>query len=164
MDLITPGFGLIFWQTVVFLGLVLVLGKFAWKPMLNAVKERETSIKESLSSAEKAREEMSKLKSDNEKLLAEARLERDKILKEALATANSIKDEAKTDASKISGKMIEDARTVIISEKQAALAEMKQQIASLSLEITEKLLRKNLADQQDQRQLVDQFINDIKIN
>lgn len=164
MDLITPGFGLIFWQTVVFLGLVLVLGKYAWKPMLNAVKERETSIKESLSSAEKARDEMSKLKSDNEKLLAEARLERDKIIKEALATANTIRDEAKTEASKISGKMIEDAKTVIISEKQAALAEMKQQIASLSLEITEKLLRKNLADQKDQRQLVDQFINDIKVN
>ena len=85
MDLITPGFGLIFWQTVVFLGLVFILGKYAWKPMLNAVKERETSIQESLSSAEKAREEMSKLKSDNEQLLAEARQERDKILKEALA-------------------------------------------------------------------------------
>ncbi len=164
MDLITPGFGLIFWQTVVFLGLVLVLSKYAWKPMLNAVKERETSIKESLTSAEKAREEMSKLKSDNEKLLAEARLERDKIIKEALATANSIKDEAKTEASKISGKMIEDAKTVITSEKQAAVAEMKQQIAAFSLEIAEKLLRKNLADKQDQRQLVDQFINDIKVN
>ena len=164
MDLITPGFGLIFWQTVVFLGLVFILSKYAWKPMLNAVKQRETSIQESLSSAEKAREEMSKLKSDNEQLLAEARQERDKILKEALAAASNIKEEAKTEASKVSGKMIEDARTVINSEKQAALSEMKDQMASLSLEIAEKLLRKNLADQKSQRDLVDQFISDIKAN
>lgn len=164
MDLITPGFGLIFWQTVVFLGLVLVLSKYAWKPMLNAVKQRENSIKESLSSAEKAREEMAKLKSDNEQLLAEARVERDKIIKEALATASTIKEEAKEDASKISGKMIEDARSAINSEKQAALAEMKVQVAMLSLDIAEKLMRRNLSDDKSQRDLVDRFISDLKVN
>jgi len=164
MELVTPDIGLIFWMTVSFTIVLVILKKYAWKSILQGLKDREDSIKESLSSAEKAREEMSKLKSDNEQLLAEARLERDKIIKEALATANTIKDEAKTEASKISGKMIEDARNVITSEKQAALAEMKQQVASLSLDIAEKLLRKNLSDQKDQRDLVDQFINDIKVN
>ncbi len=164
MDLITPGFGLIFWQTVIFLALVFVLSKYAWKPMLNAVKERESSIEESLAAAEKAKEEMSKLQSDNEKLLEEARLERDKIIKEALAVANNIKDEAKTDASKISGKMIEDAKLAINNEKQAALTEMKNQVASLSLDIAERLLRQNLDDQPKQSQLVDQYLKDLNIN
>ncbi len=164
MDLITPGFGLIFWQTVIFLALVFVLSKYAWKPMLNAVKERESSIEESLAAAEKAKEEMSKLQSDNEKLLEEARLERDKIIKEALAVANNIKDEAKTDASKISGKMIEDAKLAINNEKQAALTEMKNQVASLSLEIAERLLRQTLDDQPKQSQLVDQYLQDLNIN
>lgn len=164
MELVTPDIGLIFWMTLSFAIVLAILKKFAWKPILQGLKDREDSIKESLSSAEKARDEMAKLKSDNEQLLAEARLERDKIIKEALATASTIKEDAKTEASKISGKLIEDARSVISSEKQAALAEMKQQMASLSLEIAEKLLRKNLSNDKDQRELVDQFINDIKVN
>jgi F-type H+-transporting ATPase subunit b len=164
MELVTPDIGLIFWMTLSFAIVLAILKKFAWKPILQGLKDREDSIKESLSSAEKARDEMAKLKSDNEQLLAEARLERDKIIKEALATASSIKEDAKTDASKISGKMIEDARTDITNAKQAALAEMKQLVASLSLEIAEKLLRKNLSDNKDQRELVDRFINDIKVN
>ncbi len=164
MELVTPDIGLIFWMTLSFLIVLAILKKFAWKPILQGLKDREDSIKESLSSAEKAREEMAKLKSDNEKLLAEARLERDKIIKEALATASSLKEEAKEDASKISGKMIEDARNVITSEKQAALAEMKQEVARLSLEIAEKLMRTNLSDDQSQRALVDRFINEVKVN
>ena len=164
MDLITPGFGLIFWQTVVFLALVFVLSKYAWKPMLNAVKERESSIEESLAAAEKAKEEMAKLKSDNDKLMEEARLERDKIIKEAVAAANHIKEEAKTDASKISGKMIEDAKLAINNEKQAALTEMKNQVAALSVEIAERLLRQNLSDDPSQKQLVDQYVKDLNIN
>ena len=164
MDLITPGFGLIFWMTIVFLALVFVLSKFAWKPMLNAVKERESSIADSLAAAEKAKDEMAKLTADNEKLLEEARLERDKIIKEALATANTLKDEAKEDASKISTKMIEDAKQVINNEKQAALTEMKNQVASLSVEIAERLLRKNLSDDPSQKSLVDQYVKDLNIN
>ncbi len=164
MDLITPGFGLIFWQTVVFLGLVFILSKYAWKPMLNAVKARETSIEESLTAAEQAKTEMSKLKAENEKLLDEARLERDKIIKEALATANQLKDEAKEDASKISGKMIEDAKQVIENEKQAALTEMKNQVASLSVDIAERLLRKNLSDEESQEKLVERYLKDLNIN
>ena len=164
MELVTPDIGLLFWMTLSFLIVLAILKRYAWKPILHGLKDREDSIKESLESAEKAREEMSKLKSENEELLAEARLERDKIIKEALATANNIRDEAKTDASKISGKMIEDARNVITSEKQAALAEMKQEVARLSLEIAEKLMRKNLSDDKSQRDLVDQFISDLKVN
>ena len=164
MELVTPDIGLIFWMTLSFLIVLTILKKFAWKPILQGLKDREDSIRESLSTAEKAREEMAKLKSDNEQLLAEARLERDKILKEAIATANSIKDEAKADASKISGKMIEDARVVINSEKQAALTEMRDQVSQLSLEIAEKLLRTNLSDDESQRKLVDQFINEVKVN
>ena len=164
MELVTPDIGLIFWMSVSFLIVLAVLKKYAWKPILQGLKDREDSIKASLESAEKAREEMSKLKSENEQLLAEARLERDKILKEAIATANNLKEEAKTDASKISGKMIEDARNVIQTEKKAALAEMKHEVAKLSLEIAEKLLRKNLSDEKSQRELVDKFIKEIKVN
>jgi len=164
MDLITPGFGLIFWMTIVFLGLVFLLSKYAWKPMLNAVKERESSIAESLSAAERAKDEMAKLTADNEKLLEEARLERDKIIKEALAAAGTLKEEAKEDASKISTKMIEDAKQVINNEKQAALTEMKNQVASLSVEIAERLLRQNLSDDPSQKSLVDQYVKDLNIN
>ncbi len=164
MELITPDIGLIFWMTLSFAIVMAILKKFAWKPILQGLKDREDSIKESLSTAEKAREEMAKLKSDNEKLLEEARLERDEIIKEALGTAKTIMAEAKTDASKISGKMIEDAQALINSEKQAALAEIKDQVASLSVEIAEKLMRRNLADDKSQRELVDQFIKETNIN
>jgi len=164
MELITPDIGLIFWMTLSFAIVLAILKKFAWKPILQGLKDREDSIKESLSSAEKARDEMAKLQSDNEKLLDEARLERDEILKEALATANTIKEKAKNDTSKISGKMIEDARTLINSEKQVALAEIKELVASLSMDIAERLMRRNLSDDKSQRELVDQFIKEINTN
>ena len=164
MELLTPALGLIFWTGVVFLTVLFILTKFAWKPILQGLKDREDSIKESLSSAEKARDEMAKLQSDNEKLLEEARLERDEIIKEALATANTIKEEAKNETSKISGKMIEDARTLINSEKQGALAEIKELGASLSMDIAERLMRRNLSDDKSQRELVDQFIKEINTN
>lgn len=164
MDLITPGFGLVFWQTVVFLGLVFILSRYAWKPMLNAVKEREASIEASLSAAEEAKDEMAKLQANNEKLLEDARLERDKILKEALNAANNIQAEAKEDASKISGKMIEDAKAVINTEKQAALTEMTNHVAALSMEIAEHLLRQNLSDEDKQKELVNQYIKELNIN
>jgi len=164
MELITPDIGLIFWMTLSFAIVLAILKKFAWKPILQGLKDREDSIRESLSSAEKAREEMAKLQSDNEKLLDEARLERDEIIKEALATANTIKEEAKNETSKISGKMIEDARTLINSEKQGALAEIKELVASLSMDIAERLMRRNLSDDKSQRELVDQFIKEINTN
>lgn len=164
MELITPGFGLIFWQTVTFLAVVFILGKYAWKPILNALKEREDSIEDALSAAEKAKQEMAELKAENEKLLDQARLERDKILKDATAAANKMKDEAREEAGKISAKMLEDAKNAINNEKKAALSEIKSEVAVLSIQIAEKLLRKNLEDDNTQKSLVNEFIKDLNNN
>jgi F-type H+-transporting ATPase subunit b len=164
MDLITPGTGLIFWQLFGFLGLLFILIKFAWKPMLAALDERESSIENALKSAETARNEMANLKAENEKLLAEARLERDIILKKAQDASVRMIDEAKEDAIKAGAQMIASAKAVIETEKKAALADIKTQVASLSIEITEKLLRKNLSDDKAQKELVDGFLNELKLN
>ena len=129
MDLITPGTGLIFWQLFGFLGLLFILIKFAWKPMLAALDERESSIENALKSAETARNEMANLKAENEKLLAEARLERDIILKKAQDASVKMIDEAKEDAIKAGAQMIASAKAVIETEKKAALADMKTQVA-----------------------------------
>lgn len=164
MDLLTPGSGLIIWQAIIFLALILLLKKFAWGPIISSLKEREVGIEESLAAAEQAKNEMASLKSDNEKLLKEARLERDAMLKEALATANKIKEEAKEETSKISSKMIEEAKAVIENEKRAALADVKTQVAMLSLEITEKLVRKQLGSAKEQKALVEEFVKDLNLN
>lgn len=164
MDLITPGTGLIFWQLFGFLGLLFILIKFAWKPMLAALDERESSIENALKSAETARNEMANLKAENEKLLADARLERDVILKKAQDASIKMIEEAKEDAVKVGAQMIASAKAVIETEKKAALADVKTQVATLSLEITEKLLRKNLSDDKAQKELVDGFVNELKLN
>ena len=164
MDLITPGSGLIFWQLLGFLGLLFILIKFAWKPMLAALEERESSIENALKATETARNEMANLKAENEKLLAEARLERDVILKKAQDASNKMIEDAKAEASKQGAQMIENAKAVIETEKKAALAEVKTQVAVLTLEVTEKLLRKNLSDEKAQKELVDEFIKDLKLN
>ena len=164
MDLITPGSGLIFWQLFGFLGLLFLLIKFAWKPMLAALEERETSIENALKSAELARNEMANLKADNEKLLQETRLERDIILKKAQEASVKMIEDAKNEASKVAAQQIENAKAVIETEKRAALTEVKNQVAILTLEVTEKLLRKNLSNEQSQKALVDEFIKDIKLN
>lgn len=164
MDLLTPGTGLILWQTFVFLLLVLLLAKFAWKPILGSLKEREESIQQALDSAEKAKLEMAALKSDNEKLLREAREERDKILRDAREAANRLHDQAQTDAKKNADKIIEDAKAIIQTEKNAALRDVKAQVAMFSLEIAEKLIKNNLKDDKAQRELADTFIKDLKLN
>lgn len=164
MELLTPGTGLIIWQTFVFLLLVLLLAKFAWKPILTSLKERETSIQHALDAAEKARAEMARVQADNEKLFKEAREERDKMLKEAREASNRLKDEAKVEAKKAADRIIEDARAAINIEKQAALKEVRIQVALFSLEIAEKLLKKNLASDKAQKDLVDQYIKDLKLN
>ncbi|MEY2705362.1 MAG: hypothetical protein RL407_1424 [Bacteroidota bacterium] len=164
MDLIIPSGGLIFWQLLGFLALLFILIKFAWKPMLASLAERESSIEEALQSAEKARNEMSNLKSENEKLLQEARKERDVILKKAHEASAKMIEDAKTEASKQGAQLIANAKAVIETEKKAALSEVKKQVALLTLEVTEKLLRKQLADDKAQAALVDQFIKDLKIN
>ena len=164
MELLTPGTGLIVWQFIVFVGLVLLLSKLAWKPIISSLKERETSIQDALSTAENARLEMSKLKADNEKLLKEAREERDKMLRDAREASNRMKDEAQLEAKKSADKIIEDARAAINIEKQAALKEVRIQVAMFSLAISEKLMKKNLADDKAQKELVEGYIKDLKIN
>lgn len=164
MELLTPGYGLIFWQVVVFLLLFFLLSKMAWKPILSSLKEREETIQNSLDSAEKAKQEMAALKADNEKLLKEAREERDKILRDARDAANKIHDQAQSDAKKNADKMIEDAKAVIQTEKQAALRDVKEQVALFSLEVAEKLLKKNLDNDKSQKELVDRYVKELKTN
>ena len=164
MELLTPGSGLIIWQAIIFLLLILLLRKFAWGPITSALKEREEDIAGALEAAEEAKKEMANLKADNEKLLTEARQERDVMLKEAMATANKIKEEAKEETSKITAKMLEDAKATIENEKRAALADVKTQVAMLSLEITEKLIRKQFGDGKAQKALVDEFVKDLNLN
>lgn len=164
MDLITPGTGLIFWQLFGFLGLLFILIKFAWKPMLAALDERESSIENALKAAETARNEMANLKSENEKLLAETRLERDNILKQAHEASLKMIEDAKLESGKAGAQMIANAKAVIETEKKSALTEVKNQVAILTLEVTEKLLRKKLSDDKAQKELVDQFIKEININ
>jgi F-type H+-transporting ATPase subunit b len=164
MDLILPSSGLIFWQLVAFLALLFILIKFAWKPMLAALEERESSIENALKSAEQARNEMANLKADNEKLLQEARLERDNILKKAQEASVKMIEDAKNEAAKVAAQQIENAKAVIETEKKAALTEVKNQVALLTLEVTEKLLRRSLSDEKSQKALVDEFVKDIKLN
>lgn len=164
MELLTPGTGLILWQAIVFVLLFILLSRLAWKPILASLKERETSISDALNTAEKARQEIALLKSDNEKLLKEAREERDRMLKEARDAANRMKDQAAADAKKQGDKIIEDARVAINIEKQAALKEVHTQVALFSLEVAEKLMKKNLAGDKAQKDLVDGYIKELKLN
>ena len=164
MDLLTPGIGLIFWQLIGFLALLFILGKFAWRPITDALRSREESIENALAAAERAKDEMASLKSENEKLIQEARLERDKVLKEASDTAKRMIDESREEAKRQGDKMIEDAKAVIQTEKQAALADVKLQVATLSLQIAEKLLRKNLSTDNQQKELVADFVKDLNVN
>ncbi|MDN3668568.1 F0F1 ATP synthase subunit B [Echinicola jeungdonensis] len=164
MDLIIPGSGLIIWQIIGFGILLIILGKFAWKPILSALEEREGAIEDALKAAENARNEMAHLKAENEKLLQKARTERDQILKSANETSAKMIEEAKEEASKAGAKMIEDAKAVIETEKKAALSEVKNQVATLALDVTEKLLRKQLKTEESQKELVEEFVNDLKLN
>ena len=157
-------FGLFFWQSLIFLLLIFLLRKFAWKPILDAVNEREDGIKNALLSAENAKRDMQNLKSDNEKLLAEARVERDVILKEAREIKDKIISEAKDDAQVQAGKMIEQAKAAINSEKNAAMAELKNQVSSLSIEIAEKVLKSELTDKASQTKLVEKMLGEVKLN
>jgi F-type H+-transporting ATPase subunit b len=156
--------GLFFWQFLIFVGLIFLLKKFAWKPILDSVNEREEGIKNALLSAENAKKEMQNLKSDNEKLLAEARLERDTMMKEAREIKEKMITDAKTEAQVAGQKMIEQAKASIESEKNAALAELKAQVSTLSLDIAEKLLKDELSNKEAQTKLVEKMLGDVKLN
>src|SRR6056297_24854 len=164
MDLITPEVGLIFWQTIVFLVLMLILAKFAWKPIFGAVRTREESINEALASAEDARKEMQNLKADNEKLLQQARAERDEILKEARHLKEKMISEAEGDAQKKDDNIVAKAKESIEMEKRAAMADIKNQVATLSLEIAEKVIGKELSTEEKQHQMIDKMLNDATLN
>jgi F-type H+-transporting ATPase subunit b len=164
MDLITPGSGLVIWQIIGFGFLLVILLVFAWKPILAALDARELHIESALKAAELAKSEMANLKAENEKLLQEARIERDQILKTAHEASAKIIDEAKTTAVKEGQKMIESAKAVIENEKKAALNEVKNQVASLTLELTEKLIKNNLSTDAAQKALVDNMVRDLKYN
>ncbi|TDU43569.1 ATP synthase F0 subcomplex B subunit [Gelidibacter sediminis] len=164
MDLITPGLGLVFWSVITFLILLLVLKKFAWKPILGAVDERETGIKNALEAADKARKEMENLKADNERILNEARAEREAMLKDARDIKNKMVSDAKEEAQQQATKMIAQAQEAIENEKRSAMAELKSHVASLSIEIAEKVVRQELGNKDKQLELVESMLSDAKLN
>lgn len=164
MDLITPEIGLFFWQTVTFIILLLLLAKFAWKPILGAIAQREEGINTALASAEAARKEMQNLQADNERILKEARAERDAMIKEAREIREKMVADAKAEAQAQGEKMIEQAKATIIGEKNAAMAELKNQVSALSLEIAEKILRTELSSTEAQTNLVEKMLDDVKLN
>lgn len=163
-SLIEPGVGLIFWTTITFLLLVILLGKFAWKPILGAIKTREKGIEDALASAERALNDMRELKAANEIILTQARTERDSMLKEARETKDSIIAEAKQKASAEADRILTSAREQITNEKNAAVAELKNQVATLSIEIAEKILRSELSNDEKQKALVSSLMNDVNLN
>ena len=163
-SLITPAIGTLFWTVVIFTLFFLILKRFAWKPVLNIVKQRDEMIKGSLASAEKARKEMLKLQSDNEAILRKAREERETILKEARDIRDKLIAEAKGKASEEAEKLIEKARTGIEREKAIALADIREQVANLSVDIASKLLGEKLKQTGEQQKLIDNYLRDIDFN
>ena len=157
-------FGLFIWQTIIFVGLIFLLKKFAWKPILDSVNEREEGIKNALLSADNARREMQNLQADNQRILQEARLERDALLKDAREMKEKMIADSKNEAQTQGLKMIEQAKAAIESEKNSAVAELKLQVATLSLEIAEKLLKDELSNKEAQVKLVEKMLGDAKLN
>lgn len=157
-------FGLFFWQMLIFLGVLFLLKKYAWKPILNAVNEREEGIRNALLSADNARKEMEHLQADNQRILNEARAERDTLLKDAREIKEKMIADAKHEAQLAGEKMIEQAKNAIASEKNAAMADLKAQVSALSLEIAEKLLKDELSNKEAQVKLVEKMLGDAKLN
>lgn len=162
--LLEPAVGLVFWTTLTFLILLFLLGKYAWKPILNAIKTREEGIQKALSSADKALNDMRELQANNEKILNQARGERDAMLKEARETKEAIIAEAKQKAQADADRIMSSAREQIANEKNAAVAEIKKQVAVLSIEIAEKILKSELSNDEKQKALVSNLMNDLNLN
>uniref|UniRef100_UPI00404AF7FC F0F1 ATP synthase subunit B n=1 Tax=Flavobacterium sp. TaxID=239 RepID=UPI00404AF7FC len=157
-------YGLFFWQAFILIILILLLAKFAWKPILTALAAREEGIENALLAAENAKKDMQNLKADNEKLLAEARAERDSMIKEAREIKDKMIANAKEEAQVQGEKMISQAKASIESEKNAAIADLKNQVGALSLEIAEKVLKGELANKETQTKLVEKMLGDAKLN
>jgi|TARA_B100000902_G_scaffold396274_1_gene456858 F-type H+-transporting ATPase subunit b len=164
MDLVTPDIGLIFWTTLSFLILLFILGKFAWKPILNSVNDRETSILKALKEAENAREEMKNLTADNERILKDARIEREAMIKEARDIKVKMISDAKEEAKTTADAIISQAQEAIENEKKSAMADLKSQMASLSIEIAEKVVKQELSNKDKQLKLVEDMLNDSTLN
>lgn len=164
MSLINPGFGLIIWMTLALLVVLFVLSKYAWKPIMKALKEREESIEGSLRAADKAKEEMKNLKLDNEKLLREAKDERDAILREGRKIKEKMIDEAKEKANVEAANIVESAKERIENEKQAAIIEIKNTIASISIEIAEKILKEEFRDKKKQADYIEKMLKETRLN
>ena len=157
-------FGLFFWQITLFILLLLLLRKYAWKPILNAVNDREDGIKDALAAAENAKKEMQNVTADSEKLLKEARAERESLLKEAREIKDRLIADSKEQAKIEGDKMIKQAQAAIESEKKAAVADIKNQVAELSIDIAEKVIKEQLSNKDKQLKLVDDMLGDIKLN
>ena len=164
MQLVTPDIGLLFWMLFSFLIVFFLLKKFAWKPILNMLHEREDSIEQALKAADKAKEDMQKLQADNERILDEARAEREKIFREAQEIKEKIVGEAREQAKKEKDKILNDAKTSIEAEKNQAIREIRDTVAELSVQIAEKLLRNELSNDQKQKALIEQMINNMPVN
>ncbi|MGB2128496.1 MAG: F0F1 ATP synthase subunit B [Flavicella sp.] len=156
--------GLFFWQSLLFIGLVLLLKKFAWKPILDAVNDREEGIKSALDAAELAKKEMETLSADNKQLMKDARAERDLLLKEAQEIKDKLITDAKEEAQAQATLLIENAKAAIDVEKKAAISDLKTQVASLSIDIAEKVVKSELASKEDQLALVDKLVGDVTLN
>ncbi len=163
MGFVTPDYGTIFWMLIIFGIVLFILKKFAWGPILKALKDRERSISDALNSAEKARKEVAGLKASNDQIIAEARKEKDIILKEARDIKDKIIAEAKVQANAEAQKGIEIARQQIIAEKDAAINDIKKQVAELSVMIAEKVIKKELENPKDQDILVKDLLKDLKL-
>lgn len=164
MDLLTPEFGLFFWTLIAFLAVFFILGKFAWKPILGMLGEREAGIAESLATADRVRKEMSQMQSETEKLMKQAREERTVILKEAKEIKDNMINEAKEQAKVEANKIIADAQQQIHLQKMTALTEVKNEMSNLALQVAEKILRKQLATGESQAAYINQLADDIKMN
>lgn len=164
MDLITPDLGLLFWTGIVFVLLLFLLTKFAWKPILNMVNKREQDIAEALELAKKTKAEMTALQAQNENLLKEARAERDAIIKDAREVATKMVEESKDKARVEATKLIEDAKNAIQTEKNATLAEVKSQVADLAMDIATKVVKNTLGDQAKQKELAVSLADELNLN
>lgn len=164
MGLLTPDFGLFFWTLIAFLLVLFVLGKFAWKPILKSLSERENTIADSLATAQKARQEMASLKNENEALLQKAREERSLMLKDAKDVSEKLISDAQQKAKSEYDRIVADAQAAIHQQKNAALTEVKNQVGNLVIEVAEKVLRKQLANKGEQEALIADLVDNVKLN
>jgi len=164
MELVTPGIGLLFWMVLSFSIVLFILGKYAFPAILKGLKEREKTIEDALKAAERAKEQMAQMKSDNERLMMEARKEREKMLAETREMKDKILIEARDQATEERKKIIESAKAQITSDKAAAMIEIRNMVATISVDIAEKILRRSLENKKEQQELIDDYMKSIRMN